>query len=168
MEELNRCRTYLQIALELLSEQPRLLLISACSLLPGGVIAWCLLGIIRHPAVPGWGSGIALALSMGMLAWVRIAFSHAVFAELLGHDWTLRGCFSFGGQRWKAAFLFGLLDALASALSGLLLIYFIFGSVAAAFWWSMAALVPCALAAGLTELDRALVRAARVLSMVRF
>lgn len=168
VEELNRCRAYLKICLELLSTQPRLLLISACSIVPIGVIAWFLIGIIRHPAIPSWGAAVALALSMGLLTWIRIGFSRAVFTELLGQPWTLRGCFLFSRQRWKAALLFGLLDTLASALSGYLLIYFVFGSVAAGFWWSMAALVPCALAAGFAELDRAMVRAERVLSMVRF
>jgi hypothetical protein len=166
MEELYRCRKYAEIAIGLLAEQPMLGLIPLASAVPAALslVLLAVLGSHENNLIPIL---VVFGACSALMTLVRVWLATAVMAVLRGQPWTLAGTLRAAVANWRSALLFGLLDGVATELAGLLIIYVLMGSIAAGWWWCMAGLVPCAIASGYSDFSRALVRAERILSMVR-
>jgi hypothetical protein len=166
MDEINRCRSLARVAWNLLTSQPRLALIPMAGF-PLAFAAMVAAGWItrRDDAVVVFLALTAAATVLSALT--RVAFSSAILAALRNQPWTVRGALLTGLRCWKSVLLFGALDALVTDFCGLLLVLALFGSVAASWWWCVSSLVPCAMAAGITDVQRAVIRAERVLSIIR-
>ncbi|HET6386645.1 MAG TPA: hypothetical protein VFJ58_24910 [Armatimonadota bacterium] len=162
MHELYQCLEIAKMAWNLLRRTPKLALIPLCCMLPAllSLFFYALGGSID--AV--WNS---LLLTSLLAPTGRIATGYAVFATLRGESWTLGEALQKGAQHWMTGIFFGVLDIIAGIICSWLVIYALFGTFAAAFWVCMSALIPCAIAAGYTELPRAMARSERVFALIR-